>query len=91
MEHRPARYRVIGVNSERTGLALRDESGRCHIARVVLNAPGLDETLLGDGPAIGFNELSLSGARGCCTVVFVALDCAEGLALMLLETDHSPH
>jgi hypothetical protein len=80
------RYEVLETRHAKPWLALRDDSGRVHVAFAQGKLPPPGTLLLGETPKIG--PRSLRSDDGChdCLVIFVLQDCHEQVAVKLIRS-----
>lgn len=70
-----ARYTVIASNASRGVVAVEDDFGKCHLARVVKTTPVVGEVLTGQSPALGLRAVRILGVNRPCPIDFLLLDC----------------
>jgi hypothetical protein len=80
------RYLVADVSKSNRLVALRDPSGRFHVAHCTSELPAIQAVLDGFSPAIGF--ALLTGPRGeVVRLIFSHVHCGHSHALALLHAE----
>ena len=74
-------YRVYDASDLARQVALRDDAGRHHLARIASGLPPLSERLEGDAPALGFSLL-MSSSGDVFRAFFEAVDVEQRIDLV---------
>jgi hypothetical protein len=83
------RYVVVDTHRASRLVALRDDSGRHHVAYCRGLLPEMESAFIGDMPALGL-ALLMDPAGKVCRLVFAQVDCAQSLVFDELQKV-SPH
>lgn len=73
-------YRVYDASDSDRQVALRDDAGRHHLARIASGLPPLCERLEGDAPALGLSLL-MSSSGDMFRAFFEAIDVVQRIDL----------
>jgi hypothetical protein len=79
-------YRVYDVCAQTQKVALRDSSGRQHMARLTAGMPRLWDELQGDMPALGFSLLLTQEGRAF-RAIFEVVNVPRGLTLDIRQAE----